>query len=185
MHLLCIMRKRIRPKKLTVAHASGYDLAMLITALLFAHLVAAKPTVGQVLDMMSDLPALEGRSDVRHVDFSNKRDAIEISKAIVEAADTWYEAQLMVVYAAYESNFVAHAVGDHGLSFGAWQLRGISTECAFIPRCAAQVWVKRARRAAVDCAQNDERERLAPLASGNCDHAKRKTRWRVELAESL
>jgi hypothetical protein len=158
---------------------------MLIAGLLFAHLAISKPSVGQVLDMMSDLPALEGRSEVRHVDFSSRRDAVEISKAIVEAADTWYEAQLMVVYAAYESNFVAHAVGDHGLSFGAWQLRGVAESCAMTPRCAAQVWVRRARRAALDCWRNEEKERLAPLASGNCDHARKKTRWRVELAETL
>jgi hypothetical protein len=158
---------------------------MIITALLLAHLIPVDPSVGQVLDMMSDLPALEGVENVRHVDFSKKQDAREIASAIVEAADTWYEAQLMVVYAAYESNFVAHAIGDHGLSFGAWQLRGVAESCAMTPRCAAQVWVRRARRAVLDCASSPEAERLAPLASGNCDHARKKTRWRVELAQTL
>jgi hypothetical protein len=158
---------------------------MMITALLFAHLVASKPSAGQVLDMMSDLPAIEGRSDVRRVDFSKKRDAREIAEAIVSASETWFESQLMVVYAAYESTFVKNAIGDHGLSFGAWQLRGVSPECAVSPRCAAKVWVHRARQAAIDCASNPEEERLAPLASGNCDHARQKTRWRVELAERL
>lgn len=158
---------------------------MMLTALLFAHFVSATPTVGQVLDMMSDLPALEGQSAIRRVDFSKRRDAEEIASAIVSVVDTWYEAQLMVVYAAYESNFVARAVGDHGLSFGAWQLRGVAPQCAVTPACAAQVWIKRARRAAIDCAAFPEPERLAPLASGNCYHARKKTRWRVELAESL
>ena len=182
MYMMRMMRKR---KKLTLVVFLGYESAMLIAGLLFAHLVAQKPSVGQVLDMMSDLPVLEGRDDVRHADFSSRRDAGEIAKAIVGAADTFFEAQLLVVYAAYESNFVKNAVGDHGLSFGAWQLRGTSRDCAMTPRCAAAVWVRRARQAAVDCSSNPEEERLAPLASGNCDHARQKTRWRVELAESL
>jgi hypothetical protein len=158
---------------------------MLTLALVLAHLLAPKPSPNQVLDMMSDLPAVEGRDDVRHVDFSKRRDAPEIASAIVTAVETWEEAQLMVVYAAYESGIKRDAIGDHGLSFGAWQMRGLSRECAFTPACAARVWIRRARQAAVDCSELAREERLAPLASGNCDHARQKTRWRVELAESL
>jgi hypothetical protein len=143
------------------------------------------PTNDEVLAMMSELPAVEGDSASREIRFDLRRDSKEIAGAIVSAADTWYEARLMIVYAAYESGMKRDAIGDHGLSFGTWQLRGTSRECAFTPSCAARVWVKRARQAAVDCAANEEEERLAPLASGNCDHAKKKTRWRVELATRL
>ena len=84
----------------------------------------------------------------------------------------------MVVYAAYESGNVRCAIGDHGLSFGAWQMRGLSAYDACTPAIAAKHWIARAREAAVTCAKNEPEERLAPLASGNCDHAKKKTRWR-------
>lgn len=165
-----------------------YDARMLIEALLFAHLVvrsSPRPSSEEVLALMSELPAVEGNSDSHKIRFDLKRDAKEISVAIADVVADWYEAQIMVVYAAYESGNVKDAVGDHGLSFGAWQMRGLNRDCAFVPKCAAPVWLLRARQANIDCGENEFEERLAPLASGNCDHARQKTRWRVELAERL
>ena len=161
---------------------------MLITGLLFAQLVVGQAphlAVDDVLAMMSQLPAVEGDIRVHAGHFEKRRDAREIAEAIVKTAADPFEAKLMVVYAAYESGMKRDAIGDHGLSFGTWQLRGLSPELAFDPRYAAKVWVKRARQAAVDCSDSAFEERLAPLASGNCDHARMKTRWRTELAEKL
>ena len=188
MRLWCIMRKSLNEKKLTAALSLQYDRRMLIAGLLFAQLVATRPSnvnVDDVLAMMSELPAVEGDIRVRVGHFEKRRDAREIASAIVNVAADPFEAKLMVVYAAYESGMKRDAIGDHGLSFGTWQLRGLSPELAFSPAVAAKVWVRRARQAAVDCSESAFEERLAPLASGNCDHARMKTRWRMELAERL
>jgi hypothetical protein len=158
---------------------------MLITGLLLARLLTEKPAIDDVMHMMAEVPAVEGDVDSRPGGFDRRRDAREIASAISHVASDFFEAQVMVVYAAYESGNKRDAIGDHGLSFGTWQLRGLPAELAFDPKYAAQVWLKRARRANQDCILNEPAERLAPLASGNCDHAKKKTRWRVELAEHL
>jgi hypothetical protein len=158
---------------------------MLITGLLLAKLLSEKPAIDDVMHMMAEVPAVEGDVDSRPGRFETRRDAREIASAISSVASDFFEAQVMVVYAAYESGNKRDAVGDHGLSFGAWQMRGLPPEAAFTPAVAAKVWLARARRANRDCVLNEPAERLAPLASGNCEHAKKKTRWRVELAEHL
>ena len=135
--------------------------------------------------MMAELPVKEGCDDCRTGAFGHSRDARAVALAISEVASSREEAALMTTYAAYESGNARCASGDGGLSWGAWQLRYVTREVACDPLRAARVWVARKRLAERTCVDSPAEERLAPLLSGNCDHARRQAAWRAEMAARL
>jgi hypothetical protein len=144
-----------------------------------------------VLEMFARLPACEGCADDTRGHYERSPDAREIATAIVATVDgsllgsSWREAALMSVFAAFESNVHRCAVGDGGLSWGTFQLRGASRADACTPERAARIWYWRAQRITVLCAGNPLEERLAALASGSCDRARAKVRHRFEVASHL
>lgn len=150
-------------------------------------------TASAVLDMMRLIPlecSLWGSAPRprcptdRPAGFELGPDAGAIAAAIARHAASRYDAALLAVFSSYESGNDAHAVGDGGKSFGAFQVQGMG-EGAFDPDKAAARWLELARSGQHRCHRNPPDEQLASVASGNCDHGREKVRRRVRLARSL
>jgi hypothetical protein len=87
----------------------------------------------------------------------------------------------MAAFSSYESGNKADAVGDHGQSHGAFQIKYLPPDVANDPGRAASNWVALARDGA--CKELPLDERLAGLA-GSCasGKARQKVRLRVRAA---
>lgn len=149
-------------------------------------------TSDEVLGMMARIPSPEGGTRVGG--YERGPDAKEIANAIAAHVNRNVDnvfatrrqtAATMAVYSSYESGNTKCAVGDSGRSLGFLQLQRVSVATACSPFDALVIWASRAKDALETCANNPPEERLAPLASGNCAHARLKTRGRMMVAKSI
>ena len=170
-------------------------LLVVIAALLLSLPVAAAPeddshvptdlpaslTTDDVLAMMRRLPSHETGKDTYRWDKVGQ--ANRIASAIARAASSRDDAGDLVVYAVFESNLRLAAVGDSGKSHGPWQLTAkyATPEVARVPEKAAPLWLAAAAQARKDCAKLPEDDRLAEIASGNCDAGRSLARRRAAL----
>lgn len=149
-------------------------------------------TPEEVLAVMSQVPeetSLYGHGAQTPAGFDKKKDAREIAEAIA-AGVTWESdprkwVVLGVVYAAYESANRRCVSGDGGKSWGAWQVQGLARDKACTPMNEFPVWLAKAKASLDYCADLPEDERLAALASGNCEHGRVKVRTRMPLVRRL
>ena len=154
---------------------------MLIT-LLIAYLLTPASS-DEVLDWMARLPVTETAHRLGHWDRIGN--AASIADAIAEVAPDRRTAAEMTVYAVFEGGNRACAVGDGGASLGPWQMQRLPASVACNAHQAAIVWLERAAKSRVDCAELPADEQLAALSSGNCGHAHVLARRRDALARGL
>jgi hypothetical protein len=138
-------------------------------------------TQSDVLAMMALVPTQLAHG--KPAGFERSRDAKEIATAIAEKVhgDRWWASRL-VVYGAYESGFRNRASGDGGKAHGFLQLQQVPMYVAVDPRLAIDAWMTKANYSLEHCASNPPEERLAALASGDCNHGRMVARHRDELA---
>jgi hypothetical protein len=165
---------------------------MWIATLLFATSLLTTPSVDDVLTMMARVPnecALysncpktwgpphyESLNDAREI-------ATAIAAGVVAEADPWGRAALGVIYAAFESNNRRCASGDGGKSWGAWQMQRVNNACT--PLLAFPMWLAKVENSEKTCVALPPEDRLAALASGNCDHGRDKVRHRWALVPQV
>lgn len=102
-------------------------------------------------------------------------------------------AAVLVAIAFYESNFDRTAIGDHGKSFGLFQISGahvpgLVANVLLVPREAAPVAIKLIRTSLRVCGEFPWNERLGWFGAGGvgCKEAGRRvTRSRMFLAEKI
>jgi len=146
--------------------------------------------VSEVIRMFGGITYRIGGQDVPG-GYDKSPEVGPVASAIAAAADgsltgdVSLDEALMVVYAAYESALRPCAVGDGGKSLGVWQLQGVARAIACDPQRAAAHWFAAARASSALCGALPEEERLAALASGDCQHARRLVRERYALARRL
>jgi hypothetical protein len=150
-------------------------------------------TTDSVLAMMDRVPATE------HCRFeqdplctlpyrwSKIGQANRIAYAIARSAKTREDAAYLVVYGIREGGNRKDAVGDGGQSYGEWQLSVSQApiEVATDPDKAAPVWLRLADKSRTSCASLPENERLAQVASGNCDHGRKLAARRADMVHKV
>jgi hypothetical protein len=155
----------------------------------------APVTAREVLAMMADVPEVEGPMGAHKAGrFDRLNDAMEVAQAIAAAVNAdplppihgsrHLDAGVAAVFSAWESNNRRCAEGDHGRSWGAFQLALVHTSrlVACNPRLAAARWLSLAHESAARCAGSSP---LSWLASGRCGVAVAKVRNRVDVARSV
>lgn len=103
---------------------------------------------------------------------------LELGQAVADVGATRYEASWLAAIAFRESSFRADAVGDHGSSFGAWQIhlpRGARTREGFTGadlledvHASAREALRQLRASLHVCKALPESERLSLYARGSC-----------------
>jgi hypothetical protein len=148
-----------------------------------------------VLNAMADMRATEPGPDVPWADTYDTT-AAKIAEAAANNPllnDPLHTASTMVVIGWHESRYRPDVVGDHGASFGLFQVNawtakdvGCSKEDLLNPNKSAECALKLLHVSFSVCKRRPITERLAQYAYGHdCDHRLELSRYRMKTAAKL
>jgi hypothetical protein len=139
-------------------------------------------TALRILLVMLDLATARGEKDIRF--------RWALAEAIAMITDDPHEQDVLVRLAWFESGFRRNVArcettGDHGRSFGTFQIQPItrydrSAACGALGQ-QVELALRYVHRSAAMCPKNEGAMKLACYVSGRCDRgqAKAKARWGV------